>query len=44
MYVRIHILQVKFTPLHSAAEEGHITIVEFLIHLGADVNAITIVS
>ena len=26
------------TPLHMAAAEGHVEIVEFLINIGADVN------
>ena len=28
----------QFTPLHSAAEEGHVDIVRYLVDKGADLN------
>lgn len=37
-------VQAKLTPLHAAAEQGHLLVVEFLINSGADINAITTVS
>jgi len=38
------LLQVGMTALHWAADEGHIPVVEALIRLGADVNAVDEVS
>ena len=33
-------LQNKWTPLHLAVQNGHISVVEILIRLKADVNAV----
>ena len=33
----------KYTPLHLAAQNGHVRAVEILLKSGADINAVTIV-
>ena len=37
-------IQNNRTPLHFASQEGHCSIVEYLITSGADINAVDIVS
>ena len=41
---KLCLLQSEWTPLHTAVKQGHISVVETLIKLGADVNAGAIVS
>jgi len=40
----LYFKQNKNTPLHAAASEGHLSVVEVLIRSHADVNAVNIVS
>jgi len=39
MYVNLNFL---WTPLHYAARDGHFSVVEYLVHHGADIEAKTI--
>ena len=38
-----YIQDEKCTPLHLAAQNGHVQAVDTLLKLGADINAVTIV-
>lgn len=42
--IRRYLLQNKWTPLHFAVQNDDTPVVETLIRLGADVNAVTNVS
>ena len=36
--MHLHIVQNKWTPLHTAARQGHVTVVKTMIDLGADAD------
>ena len=40
----VSLLQLNWTPLHVAVQNGHVVVVETLIKLGANVNTINNVS
>lgn len=45
MYIRMYVcIQDKYTPMHGAAENGHLTVIKILVNSKADVNAVTKVS
>ena len=44
LYYNILSFQVKRTPLHIAANQGHVSVVQCLITSGADVEAVDDVS
>ena len=44
MYMSLYILQNRWGTLHTAARYGHVPVVDTLVNLGANVNAVSMVS